>query len=257
MYYYKFHISDYKSHTSHLTPIEDICYRRLLDWYFLHEKTIPNEIIIVARFLGLSEYSTSVEQVLNEFFTKTKSGWINKRADEEIHLYKTQKSSASTAGKISADKRKSYRQQPLNECTTTVEPTINHKPLTINHKETTTKAPAKQVHPPVGVSLELWADYMTLRKSKKSPMTATALKGLERESRKAGITLEAGITICVERNWVSLKAEWLDDKKLTVHQQQMQSFARTIGLGRQNFNLNEIPQTMNTLQLEDSDHEQF
>ena len=92
MYYYKFHISDYKSHTGHLTPIEDICYRRLLDWYFLHEKTIPNDLTIVSRFLGLSEYSTSVEQVLNEFFNKTKNGWINKRADEEINLYKYLKS---------------------------------------------------------------------------------------------------------------------------------------------------------------------
>jgi hypothetical protein len=99
---------------------------------------------------------------------------------------------------------------------------------------------------------------MILRKSKKSPITATALKGLERESRKAGITLEAGITICVERNWVSLKAEWLDDQKLTVHQKQMQASARTIGFGRQqqpqSFFENE---SLHTLTIEDNSHEQF
>ena len=119
----------------------------------------------------------------------------------------------------------------------------------------------KQIPSPVGVCVELWADYMTIRKSKKSPMTATALKGLERECNKAGLSLEAGIRVCCERNWASLKAEWLDDKKLTVHQQQMQAFARGIGLGRQEpeqFYQHETLQTVNDIpQLEDHDHEQF
>ena len=247
MYYYKFHISDYKSHTGHLTPIEDICYRRLLDWYFLHEKTIPNDLTIVSRFLGLSEYSTSVEQVLNEFFNKTKNGWINKRADEEINLYKSQQSSNSAAGKISAEKRKSYKQQPLNECSTSVQPTINHKPLTNNHKQT--------IEIPVGIPAELWSDYMALRKTKKSAMTKTALSGLERECNKAGLSLEAGIRVCCERGWASLKAEWLDDKKLTVHQQQMQASARTIGFGRTpNY---ETLHTFDNPQLENHDHDNF
>lgn len=246
MYYYKFHISDYKSHTGHLTPIEDICYRRLLDWYFLHEKTIPDDLTIVSRFLGLSDYSTSVEQVLNEFFSKTKNGWINKRADEEINLYKSQKSANSAAGKISAEKRKTYKQQTLNECSTSVQPTINHKPLTINHKQT--------IEIPVGIPTELWADYMVLRKSKKSSLTKTALSGLERECKKAGLSLEAGIRVCCERNWASLKAEWLDDKKLTVHQQQMQASARTIGFGRQQAPFYQT--VKDNPQLEDYDYEQ-
>ena len=122
----------------------------------------------------------------------------------------------------------------------------NQEPITNNHKPITninTKALPKQVHPPVGVSLELWADYMTLRKSKKSPMTATSLKGLERESKKAGITLEAGITICVERNWVSLKAEWIlqKDNTMTTHQIQNLAAARSIfGDERQHGNFEKI-----------------
>ena len=69
MHYYQFNIADYQSHTKHLTPIEDICYRRLLDWQYMHEKPISSDINSVCRLLMLRDYSTDVEQVLSEFFT--------------------------------------------------------------------------------------------------------------------------------------------------------------------------------------------
>lgn len=134
MHYYQFNIGDYSSHTKHLTPLEDICYRRLLDWYYLHEKPIPKDINMVTRMIMLNGCLTEVEQVLNEFFVDTKSGWINPRADKEINAYHSKVLSSSKAGKISAEKRKAYKQQALNECSTDVQPNINHKPLTINHK---------------------------------------------------------------------------------------------------------------------------
>ena len=134
MHYYQFNIGDYLSHTKHLTPLEDICYRRLLDWYYLHEKPIPKDTNMVTRMLMLNGCSTEVEQVLNEFFVSSKSGWINPRADKEINAYHNRVLSSSRAGKISAEKRKTYKQRPFNESSTDVQPTNNHKPLTNNHK---------------------------------------------------------------------------------------------------------------------------
>jgi uncharacterized protein YdaU (DUF1376 family) len=84
MHYYQFNISDYMSHTRHLTPIEDICYRRLLDWQYLHEKPVPADLKAICRLLMLRDYQEDVEQVLNEFFILTEEGWINQRAFEEI-----------------------------------------------------------------------------------------------------------------------------------------------------------------------------
>jgi len=49
MHYYQFNIGDYKSHTEHLSEMEDLTYRRLLDWYYLHETPIPLEIKETAR----------------------------------------------------------------------------------------------------------------------------------------------------------------------------------------------------------------
>lgn len=87
MHYYQFNIADYQSHTKHLTPIEDICYRRLLDWQYLHEKPIPTDIKSVCRLLVLKDYQEDVEQILNEFFVLTEDGWINQHAFKEIQAY--------------------------------------------------------------------------------------------------------------------------------------------------------------------------
>jgi uncharacterized protein YdaU (DUF1376 family) len=86
MHYYNFHIGDYASHTRHLTIIEDIAYRRILDFYYLHEQPIISDKI--ARQIGMKEYQEDVSVVLQEFFESTDQGYINRRADEEIAQYR-------------------------------------------------------------------------------------------------------------------------------------------------------------------------
>jgi len=144
MHYYQFNIADYQTHTKHLTPIEDICFRRLLDWQYMHEKAISTDINSVCRLLMLRDYPTDVEQVLNEFFILTDEGWVNSRAFEEIEQYKDKSKKASDAGKASAAKRllksestdnqqvNNEIKQTFNDCSTDVQPTINYKLLTTN-----------------------------------------------------------------------------------------------------------------------------
>ena len=100
MHYYQFNIGDYQSHTKHLTPIEDICYRRLLDHYYLHEKPIENNVSKVSRLLLLSGYEKEVEQMLIDFFELTDEGWINHRADVEIQQYQYLKESGKRGAAI-------------------------------------------------------------------------------------------------------------------------------------------------------------
>ena len=125
MHYYQFHIGDYKSHTSHLSIIEDIAYRRLLDFYYLHEKPIKQHDI--ARQVGMREYEQEVLSVLDEFFLSTVDGFVSPRANKEIENYHSKIEQASKAGKASAERR-------LNARSTDVQPTINQEPITINHK---------------------------------------------------------------------------------------------------------------------------
>ena len=130
MHYYQFHIGDYKSHTHHLSHYEDLAYRRLLDFYFLHEQPIKHRDI--ARQIGMREHEEDVMTVLNEFFISTPEGFVNPRADKEIKQYKE----FAEAGKRGAAKR--WSKPPHGEATNppnaTPIATNNHKPITNNHK---------------------------------------------------------------------------------------------------------------------------
>ena len=84
MHYYQFNIGDYKSHTEHLSEMEDLTYRRLLDWYYLHESRIPLEINEVARQIRMRSHTDCIAVVLQEYFERTEFGWVHHRADKEI-----------------------------------------------------------------------------------------------------------------------------------------------------------------------------
>lgn len=67
---------------------------------------------------------------------------------------------------------------------------------------------------PDGVSEQVWNDFSALRNKRRAPITETALKGIQREAEKAGITLEAALSTCCERGWQGFKAEWYRREKL-------------------------------------------
>jgi len=127
LHYYQFNIGDYVSHTRHLSPIEDIAYRRLLDAYYLSERPLNIGITIVARQIGMREFEQEVQLVLEEFFLLSEDGWTNQRADKEIAHFHSKIEQASRAGKASAERR-------LNARSTDVQPTNNHKPITNNQE---------------------------------------------------------------------------------------------------------------------------
>jgi len=159
MHYFQFNIGDYASHTSRLTPLEDLAYRRMLDLYYLNEQPLNGCVTDVARELGLSEHVNEVEYILSKFFTKTEKGFSQKRIDLEIKKYKSNARNKSKAGKASAKARAAKAsskvtgvEQALNTGSTHEQLTINHKPITNNQepitslviKDKVAKAPAKR-----------------------------------------------------------------------------------------------------------------
>lgn len=66
---------------------------------------------------------------------------------------------------------------------------------------------------PEGVSESVWTDFLTVRRAKKAPLTQTALDGIEREAKKAGIGLHDALAMCCARGWQGFKADWLTDTK--------------------------------------------
>ena len=103
MHYYSFHIGDYMSHTRHLSLIEDLAFRRLLDFYYLHEQPIKQRDI--ARQIGMREHEQDVLTVLNEFFVSTEDGFVNPRADKEILDFKSHQAKSAWGAFVRDNKK--------------------------------------------------------------------------------------------------------------------------------------------------------
>lgn len=58
------------------------------------------------------------------------------------------------------------------------------------------------------VDPQVAADYLQVRKAKKSPLTPTAWESLTNEFSKAGLAVPDGVRLCVVRGWVGFKASW-------------------------------------------------
>lgn len=136
MHYCNWNIADYASHTGHLSPIEDLAYRRALDFYYLHEKPLAKTVKAVARDLRMVEHEAEVRRVLSAFFVRSADGYRNKRADQEIARYRNRVEAAANAGRTSAQRRLNDRsttvQRPLNDRSTIggVQLTKNQEPRT-------------------------------------------------------------------------------------------------------------------------------
>jgi hypothetical protein len=64
-------------------------------------------------------------------------------------------------------------------------------------------------------------DFKAHRQRIKAEITATVMKGFQREATKAGMTLEAALVICCERGWRFVKADWLERERTQAGQQQV------------------------------------
>jgi uncharacterized protein YdaU (DUF1376 family) len=110
--------------------MEDLAFRRLLDFYYLHEHPIKHRDI--ARQIGLKDFEQDVLTVLEEFFLSTDAGFVNPRADKEIAKYRE----FSEAGKRGAAKRWGSNGEANSPPNATPIATNNHKPRTINQEPT-------------------------------------------------------------------------------------------------------------------------
>ena len=212
MHYYSFHIGDYIKQTVHLTPMEDICYRRLLDMYYETELPIPTETDRVSRRLRLD--TELVDSVLREFFVLTERGWSNPRCDEEIRAYHVKVDAARANGKRGGRPKKTQSVLDRNPAKTGSK--ANQEPITKNQEPDKNNTPGKpDVFDPAaylaeyGIEPGLIADWVELRKGKRAAVTQTALTRIKNEALKAKMPLAEVLAMCCERGWAGFQAEWV------------------------------------------------
>jgi uncharacterized phage protein (TIGR02220 family) len=107
MNYYEHHIGDYAQATAHLTFVEDAAYSRLIRKYYADERPLPSDIKVVQRLMGArtKEEKQAVEAVLNEFFSLTDEGWVNRRCEGEITKYRAKSEKSRASAEVRWSKR--------------------------------------------------------------------------------------------------------------------------------------------------------
>lgn len=143
MRHYQHHIGDFDKATRHLTRVERSIYRDMIELYYDKEGQLPLDVAVICRkvIARTNEEATAVQQVLNEFFNETPTGWYHQRCEEEIEVYHSNTGQKSIAGRASAAARALKKQQALNGCSTDVATGVeiplngnptNRKPKTVN-----------------------------------------------------------------------------------------------------------------------------
>ena len=249
MKHYPHHIGDFDKATRHLTRIERSIYRDLIDLYYDTEQALTLDMPALCRRIiaRSNEESTAVEQVLNEFFTETPTGWYHDRCEAEIEAYRNNSSQKAQAGKASAEAKRLKKQQALNDVPAAVEQPLkavetadngastNHQPSTNQpiNQDPKEGAPRKRSTPtpaidrPDDVDKQTWADWLTLRKAKKAPVTETVVGGARDESAKAGMTLDAFLQVWCLRGSQGLQADWIKpEERKTASRVQPMSYAQ-------------------------------
>lgn len=137
----------------------------------------------------------------------------------------------------SATVAQSATQTVAESATSTVAQSARGKELTSELTSELTNIEARQsdrskktkVGRPSDVDEQIWEDWLQLRKTKKAPVTQTAIDGISREAMKAGYTLEQALEACCSNGWQGFKAEWVNKpitQQRASNQMQMKSFAQ-------------------------------
>lgn len=216
MNYYEHHLGDYAQATAHLSLLEDAVYSRLIRKYYASEKPIPADVAAVQRLVGArsKEERAAVETVLNEFFELRDDGWHQARCDAEIARYQDKQDKAKRSANARWNKRNEHTEGNAiamrTHMRTHSEGNALQTPDTRKEKEKKEKSTPDK---PADVLDSVWADFIAIRRAKRSPLTPTALAGIEREAKAAGLSLGDALRVACERGWQSFKAAWLDPKE--------------------------------------------
>lgn len=221
MNYYKRHIGDYMKDAGHLSLLEHGVYTRLMDVYYTRETGIP--VDQAARLIGArsKDELSALAQVTAEFFSVVDGVYTQGRCNRVIGEMLDKAETNRVVGK------RGGRPKKVTEAVDSANPEItqmvsennpdetlatSHKPLTnINTGDSARKRTPPAARPP-DVSEPVWHDFLSLRKTKRAPLTSTAMAGLQAEAAKAGIGLEQALSYCCLVGWQGFNAAWYAER---------------------------------------------
>lgn len=145
MHYYQFNLGDYASKTQHLTEMEDLAYRRMIDLYMRIESPLPLDVQEIARLTRMRSHTDCIANVLRDFFVETADGYVDADLQEIVDKFKEKSLKAKRSAqarwgkKPRQDKENDDANAYPNALQTQSEGNANQEPRTNNHKPITNK----------------------------------------------------------------------------------------------------------------------
>lgn len=161
MHYYKFNIAEWAKETGHLSLKEESVLLRLINYCLDTESFIPLKTQMVLRKLRLVDESETVQSILDEFFKKTRNGYVHEQSQKVIEEYKKMsernKLNAKLGGRPKSSKNNNITKPtgiPLdNQSVSDSDPSrIPNQELEITNQELETKE--KEISCPVSKKTE-------------------------------------------------------------------------------------------------------
>jgi hypothetical protein len=146
------------------------------------------------------------KNVLKDFFDEVDGRYVHKGCDRVLAQYHAKSDKAKASARARWSRVDANALPPQTERNAKGMLTNNHKPINNN------KAPVK----PEDVNEQVWSDWLALRKTKRAPVTATALTRLRSEATKAGLTLQDALTQCVANGWQGFDSDWIKKRATPV-----------------------------------------
>lgn len=205
MHYYSHHIDSYTSSTRHLTPMEDLAYRRMLEVYYRDEGPLQGSAEDIARRICLREHVAEVGSVLKEFFVSTPDGWRQSRCDRELADYR-QVVERNRANGVRGGRPKKPTGNPVEtQSVPSGNPSGTHEKPTGNPPNPTptpnptpigterrlrAETPAR----PDDVAQDLWDEWTAFRRRKNAPVTQRVLDSTRKTAKEAGMSMAEALT---------------------------------------------------------------
>jgi uncharacterized protein YdaU (DUF1376 family) len=209
MYYHQFNFTDFFYATRFLKNHEVAIYLKLQIHYLHEEEPLKDNISFLSRLCDASDEETL--RILNLFYELKDGSWHKDQLDKIIADYKSNLDANSRGGKKSAEIRKE-KALAINSTSSAVEVTNNHE--LVNNKPRIDKPGNRyRATKPSDVDVSTWERFLSLRHDHDAgDFTSNMLNSFIKEAEKLGIDINTALLTCLERDWVFLKAEYLEDE---------------------------------------------
>ena len=204
------YIGDYLADTARLTTEQHGAYLLLIMDYWRSGK-LPDDDLVLAQICKMSPDAWSNARAsIQHYFSIEDGFWVHARIEAEKVSAETNKGKKTEQARKAAKARwsKDQNNAPSNA--------VSNAGAMLEQCPSPSPSPSKNKYintTPDGVSQSVWDDFVRQRKAKKAVITDTAIQGIEREAKKANMTLNDALQEICARGWTGFKAEWVIDKQ--------------------------------------------